>query len=354
MPRKDIRYYINTINLKVQAATYHLLDKLSFLDKMKSKEQAYFSNLYNTYFEKDIELNPLFSKEYITYRYLPSADVYAKHLLFDGQDSAQVERKLEIQNLKYTEGVAMCRSDLTPHYNPLIPAFFGLVCYNDFLINQNEKALERFWIQVKHLEKIGNSRHGLFLFFYDGGTWYAGITQALACSVFIRAYILSKEEKWKILARQALLSLLEPIENGGVFKKTPEGYEWVEEYPLSKKHPFVLNGFIFVLTTLYEYLILCENDAFFANHLRKLNETFFKTIHHFKRKEYFKYSRFHWVFQNIKYQGLMVCQFLHLYELSKNEAYNEVAQLLNKDVDWGTFFRFYDIPIPLFFKKNAK
>lgn len=359
MPNKDIRYYINTINLKGQAIAYHWLDKLSFLDKMKLKEEAYFFNQYNTHFKEGIKLNNSFSTEYATYRYLPTAEIYAQNLLFVGNDAeiqiSDINRKQsldEAQSSNYTEGIAMCRSDLKPHYNPLIPAFFGLVCYNDFLINQNDKALERFWIQVDHLAKIGDLKEGLFLFYYDRGTWYAGITQALACAVFMRAYILSKEEKWKTLARQTLLSLFEPIEKGGVFKYTPEGYEWIEEYPLSKKHPFVLNGFIFALTTLYEYLIFCENDAFFALHLAKLNETFFKTVHHFKRKKYFKYSRFHWVFQNIEYQGLMVCQFLHLYELSQNEAYSEVAQLLNKDVDWAAFSRFYDMEIPSYFQKK--
>ena len=166
----------------------------------------------------------------------------------------------------------------------------------------------------------------------------------------MRAYILDKEENWKYLARQSILAFFEPIENGGVFKKTHEGLDWVEEYPLSQKHPFVLNGFIFALTCLYEYLILCENDVLFSTHLSRLNETLFKTIHHFKRKKYFKYSRFHWVFQNIEYQGLMVCQFLHLYELSSNHTFKTIAQLLNKDVNWAAFFRFYDMPIPEKFK----
>lgn len=339
MPKKDIRYYINTINLKYQAIAFHLLDKLLLLNKMKKREEIFFSNLYNVHFKADLNLNHSFSTEYITYQYFPTAQSYANNLLFETDG-----------NTPYIEGVAMCRSDMKPHHNPLIPAFYGLVCYNDFLIHQNEQALEQFWVQVNHLSKIGISRNGLFLFYYDNGTWYAGITQALVCSSFIRAYILSKDEKWQILARQTLLSLFEPLENGGVFKKTPEGLDWVEEYPLSQKHPFVLNGFIFALTSLYEYLILCENETLFAHHLEKLNQTLFKTFHHFKRKKYFKYSRFHWVFQNIEYQGLMVCQFRHLYALSKNEAFNEVTQLLNKDVDWNAFFRFYAMPTPEFFK----
>ena len=341
MPKKDIRYYINTIKLKCQAVTFHLLDKCSLIDRMKKKDEIFFSNLYDSHFKTTIQLNNSFSTEYITYRYLPTSELFSPHLLFDMSD-----------NILHTEGVAMCRSDVKPYYNPLFQAYFGLVCYNDFLVNQDEKAIERFWVQINHLKKIGHSKKNLLLFYYDDGRWYAGITQALIGSAFIRAYILSNDEEWKQLAYQTLSALFEPTENGGVFKKTPEGFDWVEEYPLSKKHPYVLNGFIFALTSLYEYLILCENDVFFANHLEKLNETLFKTFHHFKRKGYFKYSRFHWVFQNIEYQGLMVCQFLHLYELSKNEAFNIVAQLLNKDMVWDAFFRFYDMPTPQYFKNS--
>ncbi len=336
MPKKDIRYYINTINLKYQAATYHLLDKLSLLSRMKKREETYFLNLYHTHFKNGIVLNHSFSTEYITYRYFPTAESFSRHLHFD------------------REGVAMCRSDLKPHYNPLIAAFLGLVCYNDFLKNQNEAAIQQFWVQANHLAKKGTAKNGLFLFYYDKGTWYAGITQALVSSLFMRAYILDKEGSWKQLARQTLLSLFEPVENGGVFKKTPEGLDWVEEYPLSVNHPFVLNGFIFALTNLYEYLILCENDVFLSNYLIRLNDTLFKTLHYFKRKKYFKYSRFHWVFQNIEYQGLMVCQFLHLYAVSKNEAFNDIAALLNKDVDWAAFFRFYDMPTPRYFQEISK
>ena len=56
MPKKDIRYYINTINLKTQAIAYHLLDKLSLLNKMKQKEFAYFLNLYDTNFKHNLSL----------------------------------------------------------------------------------------------------------------------------------------------------------------------------------------------------------------------------------------------------------------------------------------------------------
>ena len=332
MPNKDLRYYLNTINLKMQAAAYHLFHKWGGLEQMKKKNEFYFSELYESNYNKsELSINSLFSTEYITYRYFPTAQHYARHLSFN------------------TEGVALCRSDLKPHYNPLIPAHLALVGYNDFLIHKNEEALQMFWTQVNHLEKIGVAREGLLLFYYDEGSWYAGITQALIGSTFVRAYVLTHDEKWKKLAYQTLLSFFEPIENGGVFTKTPEGYEWIEEYPLSKKHPFVLNGFIFTLTSLYEYLILCEKDVFFSNHLTHLTESLFKTFHHFKRKKYFKYSRFNWVFQNIEYQGMMVCQFRHLSELSLFEPFKTIADMLDKDVDWAAFFRFYDMPPPQYF-----
>ena len=337
MPKKDLRYYLNTINLKMQAEAYHLLDKCGGLIQMKKKNEVYFSQLYDSNYNKsELSINPLFSTEYITYLYFSTAQHYAQHLLFD------------------TEGVALCRSDLKPHYNPLIPAHLALVCYNDFLINKNDKAIHIFWTQVNHLEKIGVAQEESMLFYYDEGTWYAGITQALIGSTFMRAYLLTQDEKWKKLAYQTLLSLFKPIENGGVFTKTPEGFEWIEEYPTSKKHPFVLNGFIFTLTSLYEYMILCEKDAFFFNHLTQLTDSLFKTFHHFKRKKYFKYSRFNWVFQNIEYQGMMVCQFKHLYELSLFEPFKTIADMLDEDVNWAAFFRFYDMAPPQYFIKNSQ
>ena len=333
MPKKDLRYYLSTINLKMQAAAYHLLDKWGNLEQMKKRNKAYFSQLYDLNYNKsNLSINHSFSTEYITYRYFPTTQYHARHLRFD------------------TEGVAMCRSDVKPYYNPLIAAHLALVGFNDFFINKNEQALQMFWTQVYHLEKIGVAKGDLILFYYENGAWYAGITQALVGSTFMRAYVLTHDEKWKKLAYQTLLSFFEPIENGGVFTKTAEGFEWIEEYPTSKKHPFVLNGFIFTLISLYEYLILCENDAFFSNHLVKLTESLFKTFHHFKRKKYFKYSRFNWVFQNIEYQGMMIYQLRHLYELSLFEPFKTIADMLDEEVDWAAFFRFYDMPPPQYFK----
>ncbi len=333
MPKKDLRYYLSTINLKMQAAAYHLLDKCGGLEKMKKSNEAYFLQLYYLNYDKsNLSINNSFSTEYITYRYFPTAQHHAHHLRFD------------------TEGVAMCRADVKPYYNPLIAAHLALVCYNDFLINKNQEALQMFWTQVDHLEKIRVAKGDLILFYYENGAWYAGITQALIGSTFMRAYVLTRDEKWKKLAHQTLLAFFEPIETGGVFTKTAEGFEWIEEYPTSKKHPFVLNGFIFTLTSLYEYLILCEKDAFFSNHLVQLTESLFKTFHQFKRKKYFKYSRFNWVFQNIEYQGMMVFQLRHLYELSLFEPFKTMADMLDKEVDWAAFFRFYDMPPPQYFK----
>ena len=40
MPKKDLRYYLNTIKLKMQAAAYHLLFQLGFSEHRISRHDG--------------------------------------------------------------------------------------------------------------------------------------------------------------------------------------------------------------------------------------------------------------------------------------------------------------------------
>lgn len=342
MLRKDIRYYISTINLKSQAAGYDLLDRLSLLEKAKNKNRKLFLKLYDTYFEPStLSLNYSYSTEYTTYCFFSKAVDLEQHILFD------------------REGVAMCMNDAREvHKNPLLPAYFALACYNDFLLNNDAESLQKFWHQTAHLEKIGEHRNDCFFFNYLDdlpmfevkAPWFAGITQGLCASVFCRAYFLTQKEVFKKKARQSLETMFIPLEKGGIFCKTIDGFDWIEEYPSVSRRSLVLNGFIFSIIALCEYLVLCEKDEIFENRLQRLIESLFKTFHHYKFGQNLKYSQYSKSFQNISYQGLVICQFLHLYELTNNKAFQELATMLNQNMNWHAYFRLYDMAIPEHFK----
>ena len=347
MPHRDIRYFISTIYLKANAQLYDWAAQTPLLLNRQQKQiEAFFLELYAAHFsEKKIELNASFSKQYVTYNFFSKATDLEQDLRFN------------------TEGVPLCHLDAKKiHVNQLVPAYFGLICYNDFLVNGDVESLEKFWIQVHHLDTLGVIKKDSLLFMYEiilplfevKPPWFSGITQALIASTFIRAFDLTKNDMYKQKARQSIEAMFVPLEAGGVFGKTLEGFDWIEEYPSVSRRSMVLNGFIFSIIAVYEYLVICGNDAVLTKRLPPLIESLFKTMHHYIRGRFVKYGRDGKILQNINYQGLIVFQFLHLYQLSGNQAFRDIALLFNKNVNWAAYFRYHKMPSPPYFEANFR
>jgi heparosan-N-sulfate-glucuronate 5-epimerase len=339
MPKREIFYYINTLKMRAIALSINVLDKVELMRDYKEKQKKRYAT-YADQLKIPANIKPHFlNTQYVTYLYLPTAADYERHILFD------------------RDGVAMCRNDVKIIYNPLICAHFALVCYNDFLKYNNTHSLEKFWTQVRHLDRKKPDDNGARIYRYDTEVpaydlkagFYAGIAQAAIASVFARAYYLTQDAAWKVAAKQTLDAFFIPITEGGVFTKTPEGYDWVEEYPSPTRRSYVLNGFIFCLVALYEYTKLCDATVF-KNDLNNLEKSLFATLHEYTFGKYVKYGRHMYIFQNIEYHGLMACQFAHLFSLTGSEAYRQLTIEFNGRVDWKAFFRFYDSPMPDGFK----
>ena len=54
--------------------------------------------------------------------------------------------------------------------------------------------------------------------------------------------------------------MLLPLEQKGLFNKTAEGNVWIEEYPNSKQHLHVLNGFLVTTSSMHEYCKFFPQD----------------------------------------------------------------------------------------------
>lgn len=346
MPYRDLHYYINTIHLKVSAQLCDWADQLNLLESSKKKTQTIFSELYAMNFPKGkILINTSFSKEYTSYRFFSKADDLETHLQLNTEDGI-FEDVLQ--------------------KNSLFPAYFALVCYNDFILERNTYSIKKFWVQTQYLEKRGTEQKNGLAFIYEEDSlgfdvhapWYSGITQGLIASVFVRAFDLTKNAAYKEKARQTIEATFVSIEDNGVFCETPEGFDWIEEYPSVSRRSLVLLGFIFNIVALYEYLIVCDTEnQILEKRLERLVESLFKSLHHYIRGRFVKYSRFSKSFQNISYQGLMVFQFLHLAELSGNKVFYDIALFYHEKMDWNAYFRFYKMLTPsnfeeFYIKKN--
>jgi hypothetical protein len=87
--------------------------------------------------------------------------------------------------------------------------------------------------------------------------WSSALTQGEAISVLLRAYLLTEENSFLKISEEAL-ELFETDVNDGGIKNKFNGYIFYEEYPTIKPN-FVLNGFIFSLFGLYDFILLNKN-----------------------------------------------------------------------------------------------
>lgn len=83
--------------------------------------------------------------------------------------------------------------------------------------------------------------------------------QGEAISVLLRAYQLTENMKWLEAARKAVNFMIIPVNNGGTLFISDGNYYFEEYASVDDKRRSVLNGWIFTLFGLYDYLII-ESD----------------------------------------------------------------------------------------------
>lgn len=84
----------------------------------------------------------------------------------------------------------------------------------------------------------------------DAG-WYSAMGQGQAISLLVRAFIVSKDQKYLDAAERGLDIFEITSSEGGVVTKFAGVYDWYEEYPTTPAS-FVLNGFIYSLLGIYD------------------------------------------------------------------------------------------------------
>jgi heparosan-N-sulfate-glucuronate 5-epimerase len=87
---------------------------------------------------------------------------------------------------------------------------------------------------------------------------YSCMTQGEGISLLVRAFSVTADNSYLKSARQALGPLLTPVDEEGTLRRVPAGLV-LEEYPLRTGNT-VLNGWIFGLYGLYDYLLVEESQ----------------------------------------------------------------------------------------------
>jgi len=187
---------------------------------------------------------------------------------------------------------------------------------------------------------------------YLNSPWRSALAQGQGLSVCLRAYKLSKDEKYLDVAKKAFKSFyyLAKEHPGGVLDNW-DGHTWLEEYIVTPPN-HVLNGFIWALWGVRDYAVFFNHD--YAWELWKSCVKALKANLH-------RYDIGFWTCYDIKsgnqpvmpcslyYQTLHVIQMKAMYNLTGKEIFNKYDQKWSKQLEqpinriisqaWKAFFK---------------
>lgn len=148
--------------------------------------------------------------------------------------------------------------------NPEAAFQYALGVHDQFYLSHDTIYLDLFWTYVTYFFNRQTDQ-GLWAYTFDWysskAPWYSALAQARGASVFLRAWLLSKDIKYLTAAKYALHKFNESTSAGGFlhhFHKANVYY--FEEYPTMPTG--VINGFMASLICIWE-LKYWSNDSWF-------------------------------------------------------------------------------------------
>lgn len=143
-------------------------------------------------------------------------------------------------------------------YFPIAVFQYGLGAYDLFIETGHDLYMEKFRAMVEwaldNQESDGSWSN--FYYIYPKHP-FSSMAQGEGASLLVRAYVCFGDCKYIEAARKALSFMLKPLDEGGTAK-----YEGDELYLMEYTHkPVVLNGWIFSIFGLYDYLLAVEDHV---------------------------------------------------------------------------------------------
>ncbi|MFT7156231.1 MAG: heparosan-N-sulfate-glucuronate 5-epimerase [Parvicella sp.] len=186
-------------------------------------------------------------------------------------------------------------------YHALSIAFYGIMAYNDFRETGDTASISIIKNQFKYFSdtsrvvfidnQLGMGLPYHFKFHDLKAPWYSGMTQGVAISYLARYYKITNDDRALKIMKQLAYFMLKNIKDGGTIGKTPEGLTFIEEYPNSKSHPNVFNGFVNGLVGLNEYLLFFPKDTLARRIHDECYATIITTINKYDTPKWSKYDR---------------------------------------------------------------
>jgi len=221
-------------------------------------------------------------------------------------------------------------------YHPVFIARYSLASLNGYLSYGKYRYKESFinclkWITANYV-KEGD----LIKWFYNfdlkeygvKAPWISGMAQGQLVSVLLRAYFLLKNKEYLEIADGAINTMITPIEKGGTLSIDQYGV-WIEEVP-SKPPSHILNGFIFALAGLYEYMLVRGRKKKIFNTL--INSLKRNTVY-YDLNYWSLYDLYYYRPASIKYHIIHVKQLKWLYLITGYKEFKRVSEKWYKNMD---------------------
>lgn len=192
--------------------------------------------------------------------YLPEpANITSSHDLIEYQKGApfypiNYKEKLNY-SLENADGIIVLPYEKIGHQiNPEAAFQYTLALHDESYVHHQTIYQKKFWQYVDYFVNA-QTPEGLwpyqFNWFTARSPWYSALAQSRGAAVMLRAWLISKEEKYLTAAKNALTRFNLQTEQGGflhIFK--PKQCPYFEEYP--NMPTGVINGFMASLISIWE------------------------------------------------------------------------------------------------------
>ncbi|TDA37324.1 MAG: hypothetical protein DSO07_12695 [Thermoproteota archaeon] len=248
------------------------------------------------------------------------------------QDLRDFPAKLRLFDKK---GIPLIRFYATGEvvYNPTVIALFALGNLQLYLSGTGqrtiwEKAVN--WLINNGIRtEVGfllplNFDHPLY---YLKKGWLSAMTQGVAVSCFVRAFILTGNDLFLKIAYEASKPLMIEIRHGGVAYTDEDGI-WLEEAPSPSSPSHILNGFIYGIMGLFDLFCISKDT-----HVEKILKEGILTL----RKNIKRYDSGYWslyqlnpaLLAPLRYHMLHIQQLSFLYKITGESIFREYAIKFN-------------------------
>ncbi len=203
---------------------------------------------------------------------------------------------------------------------------YGLGAYDLYLETKEEKYLKKFKACVDWTIKNQDNNGGWKTFEYETpNTPYSAMAQGEAISLLTRAYSLYKDEQVLELIKKGIDFLMIPVEKGGV-SLYDRNNVYLKEFV---DRPVVLNGWIFAIFGIYDYLLIFPDDKKAKDFFESTINTLMRKLPEYDLQYWSKYDSEKRIASPF-YHELHIAQLKVLYDLTKIDVFKVYSEKFDK------------------------